>query len=533
MSREPIVIILDIISRFRTVRTFQEKMDLIAEGIAACGWKHVHLYVFDRDTRLVKSAAYWGIDEEGRHFLAENSMKIEEIEAILSDPENQKFKIGRCYYIPHDAKSPLFDELRATGLTYEKEWVELDNWHPQDLLFIPLQGLGGKVVGMVSVDEPVDNKKPTQNSLRPVELFIDYAIAFIEESELENYLSKSRAMLSQVFNLSPVAIVVSDEKDNIMQINPAAEKMFGYTLDNLLKKQTSVLISPSENLETIVNTRSEGIFKGETMLKRSNGEEFWAYVVNVPVKNFAGEIEGYLFMALDITEIKNLQYYLIRAEKMAGIGILASGIAHELNNPLYGILGLAEAIIDEDDIDTIKEFANDIVEYAREAADIVKDLAGYTYTSQMETASTVNINTSIKNAIKMIGRLGKFEGIEVIENYGELPEINASGSEIQQVFVNLITNAIDSMRDGGKLSITTRATEDFVEARVQDSGSGIPEHLRAHIFEPFFTTKQVGEGTGLGLYICYRIVNKYKGTIDFESSPGKGTTFIVRFPIPK
>jgi len=151
----------------------------------------------------------------------------------------------------------------------------------------------------------------------------------------------------------------------------------------------------------------------------------------------------------------------------------------------------------------------------------------------METASTVNINTSIKNAIKMIGRLGKFEGIEVIENYGELPEINASGSEIQQVFVNLITNAIDSMRDGGKLSITTRATEDFVEAKVQDSGSGIPEHLRAHIFEPFFTTKQVGEGTGLGLYICYRIVNKYKGTIDFESSPGKGTTFIVRFPIPK
>ncbi len=531
MSREPIVAILDIISRFRRVRTFQEKMDLIAEGISACGWEHIHLYVFDRDTKTINSAAYWGIDEEGRKLLEANRMKIDEIEAILSNPENQQFKIGRCYYIPHDAKSKLFDDLRATGLVYEKEHINFDKWHPQDLLFIPLRGLGGKVVGMVSVDEPKDGKKPTGESLRPVELFIDYAITFIEESELEDYLSKSRMMLSQVFNLSPVAIVVSDDKDNIMQINPAVEEMFGYKLDNLIKKQTSVLISPTENFETIMNTRLNGMFKGETMLRKSDGTEFWAYTVNVPVKDFAGEIEGYLFMALDITEIKNLQYYLIRAEKMAGIGILASGIAHELNNPLYGILGLAEAIVDEDNVDTIKEFANDIIEYSKEAADIVKDLAGYTYTSRMETASTVNINTSIQNAIKMIGRLGKFEGIEVEENYGEILEINASGSEIQQVFVNLLTNAIDSISDGGKLSISTNMMGDFVEAKVQDNGSGIPENLRAHIFEPFFTTKQVGEGTGLGLYICYRIINKYKGTIDFESSPDKGTTFIIKFPI--
>lgn len=531
MSREPIVAILDIISRFRRARTFQEKMDLIAEGIAACGWKHIHLYVFDRDTKTINSAAYWGIDGEGRKFLEENRMRIDEIETILSDPENQQFKIGRCYYIPHDADSKFFNDLRATGLIYEKKEIDSDNWHPQDLLFIPLRGLGGKVVGMVSVDEPVDGKKPTRKSLRPVELFIDYAIAFIEESEIEDYLSKSRTMLSQVFDLSPVAIVVSDEKDNIMQINPASEKMFGYKLENLLKKQTSVLISPTENLETIINTRLNGMFKGETMLRKSDGTEFWAYVVNVPVKNFAGDIEGYLFMALDITEIKNLQYYLIRAEKMAGIGILASGIAHELNNPLYGILGLAEAIVDEDDVDTIKEFASDIIKYAKEAADIVKDLAGYTYTSRMETASTVNINTSIQNAIKMIGRLGKFEGIEIEENYGEILEVNASGSEVQQVFVNLLTNAIDSMSGSGKLSISTSMMGDFVEARVRDTGSGIPENLRAHIFEPFFTTKQVGEGTGLGLYICYRIINKYKGTIDFESSPQGGTTFIVRFPV--
>ena len=131
----------------------------------------------------------------------------------------------------------------------------------------------------------------------------------------------------------------------------------------------------------------------------------------------------------------------------------------------------------------------------------------------------------------MIKRLGKLNNIEVNEKYGELTEINASASELQQVFVNLITNAVDSMPDGGKLSIETSQVGDFAEMRISDTGAGIPEEYKEHIFEPFFTTKPVGEGTGLGLYITYRIVNKYKGTIDFKSSEGKGTTFIVRFPI--
>ncbi|RKZ26867.1 hypothetical protein DRQ29_04275, partial [bacterium] len=134
------------------------------------------------------------------------------------------------------------------------------------------------------------------------------------------------------------------------------------------------------------------------------------------------------------------------------------------------------------------------------------------------------------NALKMIRRLGKLNNIDIEEDYGELTEINASASELQQVFVNLITNAADSILDKGKLTITTLQVRDFVEIRVSDTGSGIPEKYRAHIFEPFFTTKPVGEGTGLGLYISYRIINKYNGTIDFKSSKNNGTIFTVKFP---
>ena len=529
MSGESIVEILDIVSRLRTARTFQEKMDLICEGISACGWVRVHLYVFDRDRKTVKSAAYWGFDDEGKKYLESNRMTIEEIENILSNPDNQEFKIGRCYYVPHDTTNPFFVNLLSTGWVVEMETVEAGGWHPEDMMFVPLYGFHGKAMGIVSVDEPADGKRPTQASLRSVELFVDYATAFIEETELEEYLSKSKVMLSEVFNLSPVAIVASDENDNIIQINPAAEKMFGYSLDKIVGKGSTMLISPSENLDRII--QSKDTFKGEVMIRKADGKESWAYIVNVPVHNFSGGIEGYLLMALDVTEIKNLQYYLIRAEKIAGIGILASGIAHELNNPLYGILGLAEAIVEEDEVPVMKEYANDIVEYAREAAEIVKDLAGYTYTSRMETSSTVKVNLAIQNALKMIKRLGKLESVEITQELGDIPEVNASASELQQVFVNLITNAIDSMPNGGTLFLTTTKVGNFIEAKVRDTGTGIPEDLKAHMFEPFFTTKPIGEGTGLGLYICYRIVNKYMGTIDFESLPGKGTLFTVRFPL--
>jgi len=528
-----IVKILDIVSRLRKAQTFQEKMNLIAEGIGACGWTYVHLYIFDRSRKSIKSAAYWGIDEGGRKYLEENRMSLDEIEKILLNPEHEQYRIGRCYYISSSVEDEFFSHLRDTGWKSPdaRETKDYEMWNPEDMLYVPLYGFGGKVVGLVSVDAPENGKRPSDDSLRSVELFVDYAVAFIEESEFEEYLSKSRTVLSEVFNLSPVAILVSDEKDIIIHLNKASEEIFGYELEEVLGRKASFLFSPSENLEKILHQRDRGLFQGEALLRHKGGREFWGYVTSLPVKGLAEQVESYILMALDITETKNLQYYLIRAEKLAGIGILASGIAHELNNPLYGILGLAEAIVDEDDIELVREYANDVIEYAREASEIVKDLAGYSYSSQMETASTINPNTALQNAVKMVTRLGRFSRIEVHEEYGELDEINASSSELQQVFVNLVTNAIDSMGDGGKLFLSTRHVGDFVEVRVKDTGGGIPEEHQAHLFEPFFTTKAVGEGTGLGLYICYRIVNKYKGTIDFETITGDGTTFIVKFPV--
>ncbi len=526
-----IVKILDIVSRLRNAATFAQKMDLLAEGIGACGWTFVHLYVFDSETYAVKSAAYWGIDEAGRKYLENKRMTLAEIEAILRDKKYDKYKIGRCYYLAHEVEDELIARLRSTGWTAHKLDDEENSsaWHPYDMLYVPLIGFGGKFMGLVSVDSPHDGLRPTTESLKPVELFVDYAIAFVEEDDYKKYLSKTRAVFSEIFNLSPTAMIISDEQDSILSVNAAATQMLAYSFDELRGHDSALLFSPTTDFKKIVEARNQGAFKGEALLKQKNGNEIWAYITNTAIKNHAGEIEAHILMAVDITEIKKLHLLLLRAEKMSGIGILASGIANELNNPLYAIMGMAENIISESDVEHIYEYAHVIIENAKDAAAIVKDLAGYSHASRVETASTIDINAIAKNSVSMLQRMGKLARVHVELSLADLRTINANANEIQIVLLNLITNAIDAMPEGGVLTIVTRQCDFFAELKISDTGKGIPRSDLSEIFSPFFTTKPVGEGTGLGLFVAYRIVSKYKGTIDCDSVLGSGTTFTVRF----
>lgn len=229
-------------------------------------------------------------------------------------------------------------------------------------------------------------------------------------------------------------------------------------------------------------------------------------------------------------EKKRLEHQLLQSEKLAGIGILASGIAHEINNPLFGIMGMAEAILEEENLKLIKEHTKDIIKYSEKAAEIVRDLAGYVQTVEAGDFGPVNINEKLNDAIKIARYSTKFRDVEIITDYRQIPSIKANPSEIQQVFANLINNAIQSMDGKGRLVLSTRSLGDSIEIEVRDNGPGIPKEHINKIFDPFFTMKEVGKGTGLGLNIVYRIITKYKGSIKVESEEGKGTTFTVRFP---
>ncbi len=230
-------------------------------------------------------------------------------------------------------------------------------------------------------------------------------------------------------------------------------------------------------------------------------------------------------------EEKNLVVqHLIQAEKMTAIGTMASGIGHEINNPLYAILGLAEAIRDDDDPDQAQEHAGKILGYTRNIAEIVKNLTGYARPFIGEEYKPANVNKCIRKAVSTAERTLLGDRIEIKTDLADLPRISAYSEEIHQVFFNIIRNAIQSMDEVGELYISSRFDGTNIIIRVEDNGEGItPENL-GKIFDPFFTTRDPDKGEGMGLYVVHQIVQKYKGSISITSVVGKGSTCMIEFP---
>jgi signal transduction histidine kinase len=250
-----------------------------------------------------------------------------------------------------------------------------------------------------------------------------------------------------------------------------------------------------------------------------------------PILDEKGDLLSAIEYMKDITEEQRLQEQLIQSEKLAGIGILASGVAHEINNPLSGIIGMAEVALEEEDVSKNRGYLTDILNCAQRIGEIVRGLRSYSRAAKKEELSFVDLNEVLEESLKMVQLASKKASVEVIKKFQSIEKIRANVGEIQQVFTNLITNAIQAMNGKqGDLTLSTRSLEDSVEVKVSDRGMGIPQKYLGQIFDPFFTTKKPGEGTGLGLNIVYRIVTKYEGTIDVESKEQVGTTFTIKFP---
>ena len=530
-GRIAIEALLDLLKRIRGAAGFQEKLDLITEGIASCGWRRVHLYIVDTNIGKLKSASSWGLSEKELEHIRSSGMKMEDVEAFLR-PEFDKYRIGRSYYFPHNCIDPFAVKMRSRGSSSSLSTEEFLDWNPADLLYFPLVGFDGEIVGVLSVDDPINGKRPNEDSLSIVELFIDAVIGLIEEGEFKDYFSKTRGLLSKLFDLSPTSLLLLDENERIVDANAAALDVLGYEQGELIGQPECGIIASNETYKSILRGRKEGSYRGEVLISGKKGD-IWGLFFSVPVFRGDGYLDGYIDHIIDITESKRLQQHLVRAEKLAGIGVLASGIAHEINNPLYAILGLAEHIAGSVSVpENLRSEAEEIVEYTKDAAQIVKDLAEYTYSAQRESEFPVNLNDVIRSAIKLVEHSADVLGIDFKLHLGEIADIKASSSELIQIIVNLIKNSLDAIGDDrGTIIISTFLEENHIFCTIEDNGCGIPEDRLANVFEPFYTTKNVGEGTGLGLYVCYKIVTKSGGNINIKSTQGKGTAVTLEFPL--
>jgi two-component system NtrC family sensor kinase len=255
--------------------------------------------------------------------------------------------------------------------------------------------------------------------------------------------------------------------------------------------------------------------------------------------NELGELEKALnFMASclkdrDDAMREQTQQQMLKSEKLASIGRLAAGVAHQINNPLTGILTYSSVLLKtkaEDDPE--REDLEVVVGETMRCREIVKGLLGFSRQTEPQKQA-VDINDVIENALCLTKNQALIHNVKVIpELSGQLSQIVVDTSQIQEVFLNIIMNAIDAMPEGGELGVASKRLDDrFIQIRFSDTGGGIPPENLDKLFEPFFTTKDASRGTGLGLAIAYGIIEKHCGKIHMESEPGKGTTCIIDLPV--
>ena len=212
------------------------------------------------------------------------------------------------------------------------------------------------------------------------------------------------------------------------------------------------------------------------------------------------------------------------------MGTLAAGVAHEVNNPLASISSLVQMMKKDADHDTSEKLSLISAQIER-ITQVTKDLTNF---ARVRPAArrNIDINAVVESSIRLASFDGEFQRLELVRYLAEdLPEINADADQLQQVILNLLLNSRDAMPGGGRLTVTTRATETDIHISVEDTGTGIDAAARKQLFDPFFTTKPAGKGTGLGLAVCYGIVTAHNGRIDVDTAGEHGTRFTVSLPI--
>jgi PAS domain S-box-containing protein len=280
----------------------------------------------------------------------------------------------------------------------------------------------------------------------------------------------------------------------------------------------------------------------ETQVSRKDGSSFSALLSSTPRWGTQGEFLGTVVLVTDVTERKQWDQQVMRSEKLAALGTLAAGVAHNINNVLAAIVARTDLLLRQAEEGELKQWLDSIQQSALDGASMVRRLQDFARTGAPEPMVAVDVNRVITEVLQFTQARWKDEAevkgvkIEVVAEFAEIPEITGNPAELREVFTNVVLNALDAMPNGGTLGVRTRGEPGgvegpWVEAIFEDNGVGMTEEVRQKIFDPFFTTKGV-KGTGLGLSTSYGTVARHGGSITVESELGRGSRFCIAFPVP-
>jgi PAS domain S-box-containing protein len=439
----------------------------------------------------------------------------------------------------------LDDPIAATRFPVE----EIEFWRDAGLYyFVPCVAKEG-AIAVLAV-----GRKDTGEPLNSEDMGLLVAVAGQIATALENArlyrqlhvkaleLDRMRAFNENILESLDDGLLVLDLNDRIVRWNPAIEELYGVSKADATGRKLDDLFEASfvEALRAARRDTPKGATLSRLQLepRRDGAEPLTVNVAVIPLR--AAEESGVttvgtIVIVEDVTRRVQLEEQLQISEKMASIGLLAAGVAHEVNTPLTGISSFTQMLLEgADPQDPRTHVLEKIERQTFRAAKIVNGLLNLSRPGAAGggDVTTVDVNTVVTDVLSLLEHQFHLQRVTVRRELSEQP-IALLGVEqkLQQVFLNLFLNAKDAMPKGGWLSIATRVNKGQAVVEVSDTGSGIPSEYLARIYDPFFTTKAIGKGTGLGLSISYGIVREHDGSIDCDSSIGQGTRFTLRFPL--
>src|SRR5271155_5716320 len=449
----------------------------------------------------------------------------EPLDLSFLGPARPEFARGALFFESPRAARDVSDSVRHT-----LEQLDLN-------YFVPCR-IREHTVAVLGLGKTVDGDYLSSDDVELVETIAGYVAVALDNSQLYTSLEQKALEIARLKDFSEniveslnVGVLAVDLEGIVESWNTRMEQLFGVARQEAVGRQLRSLLPEELAAEIAARGDAEqitGIYKQRL---HHQGKALTLNVSITPLVSKSAERIGRLLLFDDVTQRERMEEQMSQTEKLTSLGLLAAGVAHEVNTPLAVISNYIQMLAKQmPEGDPRQSIIEKIVKQTFRASEIVNNLLNFSRTGAAE-AVDIDVNRVVEETLSLVSHPLKTSQIQVVKHLGEtLPAVRGSANKLQQVFLNLFLNARDAMPGGGLLEVRTGAHNGSVEIEIVDTGAGIPREHIHRIFDPFFTTKAVGRGTGLGLSVTYGIIKEHAGKIDVRSTPGKGTSFHVEFP---
>jgi two-component system, NtrC family, sensor kinase len=404
--------------------------------------------------------------------------------------------------------------------------------------FIPCR-IHDRTVAVLGLGKTIDGDFLTSEDVELLVTIAGYLAVAVDNAQLYSSLEQKAELIERLKDFSEnivdsmsVGVLAVDFEGHIEFWNSQLERSIGVRRADAIGRTIEEILPADLAAEIVARSEEERVTNlYKFPLRNRDGRTFVVNVSIAPLAGKLGERIGRLILVDDITQRMQLEEQLLQTEKLTSLGLLAAGVAHEVNTPLAVISNYIQMLAKQLPAnDPRHKLTEKIVKQTFRASEIVNNLLSFSRTGGTEFKE-VNLDQVIEETLTLVAHPFRAANVQVIKNLSpDLPSILGSSNRLQQVFLNLFLNARDAMPSGGMLEVRSFANNGSVEVEVTDTGLGIQREDLARVFDPFFTTKATGRGTGLGLSVSYGIIKEHAGKVEVRSTPGKGTSFRLEFP---